>query len=75
MYEPLIEYLSGTCLSLDEACDTFNLDPMNQELGEVLDERIFCCTDCYWWCEIHEESSEEVGAQEWICAQCAEENY
>lgn len=75
MYEPLIDYLRGTCLSLDEACDTFNLDSMNQELCDALDDRIFLCTECNWWCEIHEESSEEVGAQEWICAQCAEENY
>lgn len=41
---------------------------------EILDGIAFCCSDCGWWCEISEESSEEVGRSEFICSDCAEED-
>jgi len=41
-------------------------------LAEV-DQECFQCTACSWWCTIDEESSEDVGHDEWICRDCAED--
>lgn len=62
--EGLIEHLRGTCKSLDEGCEQlFDHDSTELTLDECgeLDEAIFCCETCGWWCERSEESEGEPG--------------
>lgn len=72
--EQLISRLSGTTNSLDRECEDLDLSPLDDEVTQAVDMEIFCCTDCCWWCPIDEESSEDVGAGDLICSDCAE-NY
>lgn len=69
--------LTGTCRSMTDALEECGAEGMDEDLAfcEALDDQVFCCTDCSWWCEISEECSDEVGADELICADCAGENY
>lgn len=54
----LIDYLQGTCHSLQEGLEQMGIDDLTQEEHEVLDGEIFCCETCDWWCERGEESQE-----------------
>jgi hypothetical protein len=65
----LIEYLQGSCVSLSEACDTFEIDEdtLSREELQELDNQIFNCETCGWWCEISEMQEEEH-----ICNDCSE---
>ena len=59
-----IEELRGTSNSLD--LDEFSIAEL-----EVLDEHIFQCSQCGWWCPIEEEVGEST---ENICEDCKEHN-
>lgn len=70
--EEIVDYLNGSCNTLDEACqfilgDEFDAMSLSKEEMEYIDERIFKCYDCDWWFESHEESEEEPGC----CIDCA----
>lgn len=66
----LIDYLKGTCHSLDDACETFGFqeDDLTPEELEQLDEEIFCCGTCDWW----HESDEACGYDANMCESCYE---
>ena len=61
--QEVISDLKGTC-------NTINLDEFTVEELEELDEEIFECNTCGWWCDIDEEVGE--GTQ-LICQECNEE--
>jgi hypothetical protein len=77
----LINYLQGTCMSLDEALmQLFDIDYMSDienemEVCQTIDNAIFLCYQCGWWCEagdwITDESPNYVEGEE-ICSQCGE---
>lgn len=80
IYE-LIHYLQGTCMSLDNALEQlFELDTCEVEneiqMCNILDDAIFNCSRCGWWCEagdwITEEDPNYVDGEE-ICTQCGNE--
>lgn len=71
----LIHRLRGSTDHMDEHCDDLGLSDMDDDVCAGVDAEIFCCTFCGWWCGQEEEASEEVGHDEWICQQCAEENF
>ena len=54
-----IDELNGTCNSI-------NLDDYTAEELEVLDNEIFLCNDCSWWCPIEEVNEDNV------CTDCAD---
>lgn len=61
--------LQGTCQSLEEALakDGFTEDDMSQANHEELDNQLFCCVSCGWWCELCEEAE---GCSEPTCTDC-----
>ncbi len=72
--QELIEYLQGTCKSLSEGLDAFDLeeDDLTDEQRQTIDDEIFNCSKCGWWCEI----SQEVGSEtcgELVCDDCFED--
>lgn len=68
----LIDDLTGSCMSLAEALATFDLTEDDLALSDhqAIDEQIFCCDDCGWWCGVEEmnDQSEALGGQ--YCTQC-----
>lgn len=69
----IIEYLRGTCQSADEVFEKFdtNFDDITLEEARVIDEHIFCCDACGWWCETSEMSEDwEDYADEPVCEDC-----
>lgn len=71
----VIDALRGTCETLDHVADQHNIDPMDASLCDAIDQEIFKCNDCGWWCEMHEEVSAFADIDEWTCRQCAVENH
>lgn len=69
--ETLISRLSGTCDSMSQHCEDLELSDLDDEVTTAVDQEIFCCTQCSWWCPIDEESSEEIDHDEWVCSDCA----
>lgn len=68
----VIDNLRGTSSgSLDSECEAVGLSS-GMEVTAAVDSAIFSCTQCGWWCEIDEESSEDFGLDEWTCLQCCE---
>lgn len=61
--------LIGTCKSKIHYEELF----ADQEFCLWLDQHIFLCTVCGWWCEISEEASTDWGLDEWTCGQCCME--
>lgn len=71
-WDAIIDALRGTCDSLsDKASDELQND---DRFCAYVDENIFLCHQCGWWCEIAEESSEDYGLDEWTCEDCCMEN-
>ena len=67
----LISYLQGTCIEFDTACKEFNIDPDDitiEQLQEI-DNWIFQCQVCGWWCERGDESDMGDGN---ICIDCCD---
>jgi len=70
----LIEYLTGSCVTVDEAMnDLFELseDDITEGQEDVLNQEIFKCAQCGWWYEFAEESGADDS--DLICLECAEE--
>jgi len=71
----LIDYLQGTCKSLEEGCqEVFGIssDELTVKETNDLDMAIFLCEECGWWFEISEMSDELNGEQ--ICNDCHNED-
>lgn len=67
--EDLIERLQGTMMTFDEGCLDVGLDPdevLEQDRYEIENE-IFLCETCGWWCESHENVDGET------CKSCYED--
>lgn len=58
--QQIIEDLQGTCDTLQDAISYRYPDMDEMELTEEdhnqIENQIFLCTECNWWCEISEES-------------------
>jgi anaerobic selenocysteine-containing dehydrogenase len=76
-WDAVIDGLRGTCNSLDSECETHGAPDLVDHMPflEHLDQEIFACTACGWWCGIDEEVSEEIGHDELICRDCAQEEH
>lgn len=73
--QTLIHRLSGSTDSMSHVCEELGLSDLDDEVTSAVDQEIFNCSDCNWWCEQSEESSEFIEHDEWICSQCAMENH
>lgn len=58
--------LVGTAKSDAEYEDLFN----DLAFCSWLDQEIFMCSACGWWCEISEEASEDSDFDDLTCADC-----
>lgn len=72
--DSIIHSLRGTCDTLDgaiqEVCgDDYSENDLTTEQLEKIDQEIFLCSDCRWWCEVSEMSEIE---DENVCDDCAE---
>jgi len=66
--DKFIEELLGSCLSLDVALSRFDMDysDLTEEHNAAIDNEIFLCSDCDWWCELPEMS------EDGLCESCKE---
>lgn len=60
-----IDHLRGTCEPLYQNFEEYQDE---QLFCDLLDDAIFECTCCGWWCEQPAEDNPETG--EWICDEC-----
>ena len=72
--DELIQYLQGSCNSLDEGIQTilgdYDSTDLSPENCDQIDNEIFLCTGCGWWCEVSEMSEED---DEQVCVECHNE--
>jgi anaerobic selenocysteine-containing dehydrogenase len=68
------EHLQGTCGTLQGALDDLyegmNEDELTSDDHQTIDQEVFQCTTCGWWCEISDNVDSESG--EMICTDCGE---
>lgn len=57
--------LQGTCQSLEAVLERHGLTD-TKDVCEAIDQGVFCCDQCDWWCERCEESLEHGG----VCTDC-----
>lgn len=67
------DYIRGTCKSLENGIeDVLGQDEVHLELnGEFcgqIDDMVFCCVGCGWWCGNDEMGSESGGG--YLCHEC-----
>lgn len=60
--------LQGTCKSLAEVLEEHGLGHLEDDRAflEGLDNEVFCCDECSWWCELSEMSERHEG----VCTDC-----
>ena len=69
--EEIIFHLLGTCQSLDHALESHEATHLADDMAFLhnLDNQIFNCTCCNWWCGLEEaEINPESGED--ICSDC-----
>tara|TARA_R110000787_G_scaffold631_2_gene2333 strand:- start:1258 stop:1482 length:225 start_codon:yes stop_codon:yes gene_type:complete len=69
-YSQLIEFLRGTCGDVFALIEERGLEAEEDAICAAVDEAIFQCSECSWWCEIDEEVSEDFGRDELTCRGC-----
>lgn len=71
IWEKIIYYLNGSCMSLEQALEDYEVPELedNDSFLSYLDNEIFRCECCNWWCPISEMS--EQG--DWECRDCVPE--
>lgn len=70
--QKLAETLQGTCMTLEGGIQVILGDDTEQELTpqqhDELDQEVFLCDTCGWWCEAHERSESDE------CVDCSGDN-
>mgnify|MGYP000032380856 CR=1 FL=1 len=68
-WSEIVNYLEGSCNSLDEALTAYNMEELRDDgtFLAFLDEQIFYCVACGWWCTIDEEC---IVDDEQVCTEC-----
>ena len=67
--QEIVSQLTGSCQDVQSALHDGE-DEYDPVLVEVLDDNIFNCAVCGWWCENEEMSDDEDGPK---CNDCAED--
>ena len=68
----LAAHLRGSCGTLEGALlSLFGIeeDDLTVPDNEAIDDEIFCCDRCNWWC-----GTEEMSEHGWYCDECADED-
>lgn len=70
--QTLIDDLQGSCATIEERLpDGMEWNDLTKEDHAAIDEDIFCCEDCGWWCTT-DEANENPNCGGDICNDCAE---
>jgi len=68
--DQLISDLSGTCSTIEEHLpEGMEEDDLTPEDYSAIDDQIFKCATCSWWCEI-QEAVDDHGED--VCQDCSE---
>lgn len=74
--DKVIEYLQGTCETLQDGVETFypdmDEDDLTQEDHRKISNEIFFCEQCGWWYEVCEMADNSV-VDDTICLDCWDE--
>ena len=72
-YQKIIDGLNGTCDGLHSHLDRVGREDLadNETFTAMLDDQIFECSECGWWCEQGEAN--DIGTGEDACNDCANE--
>lgn len=72
LIDELIYHLNGTSLSLEEGCSDLGINSNDLSLEDLIeiDNWIFQCDGCGWWCDIGDRVSNSIGN---FCSDCADE--
>lgn len=62
----VVDELRGTCKSLHDVMDCEEQE--DQRILQTIDDNLFCCNTCEWWCGFDEESNEEG-----VCDDCCDD--
>lgn len=65
--EKIKQYLIGTCNTIADAEDAFDLD--YDSIVDALDGEVELCNTCDWWFEVYELSIDD-NAHDHICDDC-----
>ena len=67
----IAEQLQGTASSLSSVLEQYGMEEAEDDTDfcHELDQEVFCCNDCGWWCEPSEMTNDED--QDWKCTDCA----
>ncbi|MBT8411040.1 MAG: hypothetical protein KJP02_04490 [Octadecabacter sp.] len=69
----LIDQLRGSIDMLSSYPDGVEELLDNMEFCKLLDQHIFSCDACGWWCDISEEASDDYDLPALTCRDCCEE--
>jgi len=66
--------LQGSASSLESVLEYNGMEAAgdDQDFLQALDQLVFCCDDCGWWCEIS-EMIDTGDSSEQVCDDCGEE--
>ena len=73
-YQQIIDDLKGTCLGLEAHLESLGRVELmdTASFTAQLDDQIFECAECGWWCEQSEATAIETGED--LCLDCAPED-
>lgn len=72
-WDSIIDSLRGSCDSLNSVADDGDALLNDLRFCAYLDQHIFTCSVCGWWCDMDEESSDDYDLDEWTCRDCCED--
>lgn len=65
----IIDDLRGTCKVLDAVAEEYGIEELTLEDLEYIENWIFLCINCGWWCDRGEE------VMDGTCQDCYDEEY
>lgn len=69
----LIYALQGSCSTIAKQLELrweMSEDDLTMEDYLAIDQEIFCCSTCGWWCPMNEETATAQGEFEFGCSDC-----
>lgn len=74
--QKIVDCLQGTIGTIQEALDHYypemDEDELTTDDHQVLDNEIFECTECGWWCEVSQSTESADGEN--VCDECNPED-
>jgi hypothetical protein len=77
--QKLVDHLQGTCMSLEQGLyECFELECSSEvenelEMCDYLDNSLFLCVACGWWCECGDYAENQSNPSGDICSDCEPE--